>query len=205
MKVAIKVSSFHLLYSIIKRTLLRSHFYTSSSSSSIVFCLLSQKGVQKAWKREKCLLHIKFPLYYLYSECLSRLVLLHRIHTHFLSPSIDETWFEYISRDLFLTYIHFISWSSSSPNSTTNLINAVYHLLTYTPTNTQKRELRKKKISTENEFKASVWREKKCLMAPLSNPKEIRKRYRRLIYCTLRWEFLRCDITFVLNMKAHEK
>lgn len=34
--------------------------------------------------------------------------------------------------------------------------------------------------------------------------KEIRKRYRRLIYCTLRWEFRRCDITFMLNMKAHE-
>lgn len=106
MSVAMKVSSIHLLYSIIKRTLL-----AFSSSSHFIFIMKHRfhahvsEGVQKAWKRqrEKCLLHIKFPLYYLYSECLSRLAssFIFFALTSVLSLHIDETWFEYISKDLF--------------------------------------------------------------------------------------------------------
>lgn len=114
---------------------------------------VSESLTQEEWhgshKRmaEKCLLHIKFPVYYLYSECLS-----HRLAPLFLSSHLIihsnhplhryEACFEYISWDFLLLasllpcHTHFILSSSSSANNSNISSSSSSNIILYHNTHT---------------------------------------------------------------------
>lgn len=105
-------SAVSIYYTQLLKELFLAHFHTSSSSwKSVIFCLCLRRGAKRhesgMKKREMFIAHKISTLLFIFWMSFTPYFFLYIFaHTSlFLPPSIDETWFEYISRDLFPTWL----------------------------------------------------------------------------------------------------